>query len=158
MAKLLEQINQDLKAAMKGKDAFGLSVLRMLISALRNKEISLRSPSADGGKAELTDEQAVEVIASEVKKRYDSIEAYTSGGRPELAAKEAGEIKILEKYLPAQLADDELEKIILEVVETHGNASVQTDFGRIMGQAMAKVKGRADGKKVGEIVKKLLAK
>lgn len=149
MAKLLEQINQDLKQAMINKDAALLSALRMLIAAMRNKEITLR----EGGKAELTDEQAVEVVASEIKKRRDSVLAYEQGGRPELAEKENSEIKILEKYLPEQMSDEELEKIVAEVIA--GGAS---DYGRAMGQVMAKVKGKADGAKVGEMVKKLLAK
>lgn len=162
MAKLLEQINQELKQAMKAKDAATLSVLRMLIAAARNKEISLRSPSADGGKAafvpssgrgELSDEQIIEVVASEIKKRKDSVAAYAQGGRQELADKESAEIKILEKYLPAQLGDEELEKIIKEIVA--GGAS---DFGKVMGQVMAKVKGKADGGKASALVKKLLAK
>ena len=149
MSKLLEQINQDLKAAMKSKDAFSLSVLRMLVAAARNKEITLR----ENGKAELTDEQTAEVIASEIKKHRDSVEAFVQGHRPELAEKESAEIKVLEKYLPAQLSDEELEKIIKEIVSAGA-----ADFGKVMGQAMAKVKGKADGKKVGEIVKKLLVK
>ncbi len=149
MSKLVEQINSDLKAAMIAKNAEELSVLRMLIAALRNKEITLRS----GGAAELTDEQVLEVLASEVKKRRDSVEAYTSGGRPELAAKETSEIKILQKYLPEQMTDEELEKVVREVM-----AAGATDFGRVMGQVMAKVKGKADGGKVSEMVKKLLAK
>lgn len=145
----MEKINQDLKQAMRDKQAEVLSTLRMLIAVMRNKEITLRQ----GGAAELTDEQAQEVVASEIKKRRDAVDAYTSGGRPELAAKESAEIKILEKYLPAQLSDQELEKVVQEVI-----AGGATDFGRVMGQVMAKVKGKADGAKVGEIVKKLLAK
>ncbi len=147
MSKLLEQINQDLKQAMLNKEAELTSVLRMLISAIRNKEITLRKD----GKAELSDEQVLEVISSEVKKRRDSIEAYISGGRQELADKENAEIKILEKYLPEQMSDEELEKVVKEVI-----AGGDENFGKVMGQVMAKVKGKADGGKVGEIVKKLL--
>ncbi|KKS35350.1 MAG: GatB/Yqey [Parcubacteria group bacterium GW2011_GWC2_42_12] len=149
MAKLLEQISQDLKQAMKAREAETMSVLRMLIAAARNKEITLRK----NGKAELSDEQAVEVIASEIKKRRDSVAAYTHGNRPELADKESAEIKIIEKYLPEQLGDEDLEKVIKEVIATGA-----TDYGRVMGQTMAKVKGKASGVKVGELVKKLLAK
>ncbi len=149
MSKLLEQINQNLVKAMKSKDAETTSVLRMLIAAMHNKEITLRKD----GTAELTDEQIIEVAASEIKKRKDSVEAYTAGGRPELADKESAEIKILEKYLPEQMSEAELEKIVKEII-----ASGATDFGRVMGQTMARVKGKADGAKVGEIVKKLLAK
>ncbi|MDD4901228.1 MAG: GatB/YqeY domain-containing protein [Patescibacteria group bacterium] len=146
---LLEKINQDLKQAMKSKDTLTVSTLRMLIAAARNKEISLRQD----GKAELSDEQIVEVISSEIKKRRDSVEAYVQGGRQELADKESAEIKILEKYLPAQLSDEELAKAIESVV-----AAGAKDFGKVMGQVMAKVKGQADGAKVGEMVKKILAK
>jgi hypothetical protein len=156
MAKLLEQINQNLKEAMKNKDAETLSVLRMLIAAARNKEITLRKD----GQAELTDEQIIEVVASEIKKRRDSAEAYNNGGRPELADKENAEIKILEKYLPEQLSDDELEKIVQEVLASGADnlPAGQASFGKVMGQVMARAKGKADGSKVGEIVKKLLAK
>ncbi len=149
MAKLLEQINQDLVKAMKSKDAETTSVLRMLIAAARNKEITLRK----NGVAELTDEQAQEVVSSEIKKRRDSVEAYTAGGRQELADKESAEIKILEKYLPEQMSDSELEKIVQEVI-----ASGADNFGKAMGQVMARVKGKANGAKVGEMVKKLLVK
>jgi len=155
MTMLLEKINQDLKAAMKAKDAETLSVLRMLIAALRNKEITLR----DGAAAELTDEQLVEVVASEIKKRRDSVEAYIAGNRPELANKESAEIKILEKYLPEQMSDSDLEKVVEEVIASGLPAQAgATDFGRVMGQTMARVKGKADGGKVSEIVKKMLAK
>ena len=149
MVKLLEKINQDLVLAMKSKDALTTSTLRLLIAATRNKEITLR----EAGKAELTDEQIIEVVGSEIKKRKDAIEAYVQGGRQELADKEANEIKILQKYLPEQMSDEELKKIIKEII-----ASGADNFGKIMGQAMAKVKGKADGAKVGEMVKKLLGK
>jgi len=149
MSKLLEQINQDLKQAMLKKEVEILSTLRMLISAIRNKEITLRKD----GEAELSDEQVLEVIASEVKKRRDSIEAYISGGRQELADKENSEIKILEKYLPEQMSDEELEKVVKEVI-----AAGDENFGKVMGQVMVRVKGKADGGKVGEMVKKLLVK
>lgn len=152
MSKLTEKINQELKQAMKSKDAETTSVLRLLIAALHNKEISLRQGEA----IELTEEQALEVVSSEIKKRRDSVELYVQGGRSELADKEIGEIKILEKYLPKQLSDAELEKIIKGVIEAHGQAPGQKDFGRIMGQVMAKVKGRTDGGKVGGLVKKIL--
>jgi uncharacterized protein len=149
MAKLLEKINQDLKQAMIGKAAETLSVLRLLLAALHNKEITMRK----GGEVELNDEQVIETIASELKKRKDSIEAYTAGGRQDLADKEKSEMKILEKYLPEQMSDEELEKVVLDVM-----ASGADNFGKVMGQVMAKVKGKADGNRVSEVVKKILAK
>ena len=150
MPKLMEKINLDLKAAMIAKNADTLSVLRMLITALHNQEIALRQ----GQDVELTDEQVISVISSEIKKRKEAIDLYRQGGRVDLADKEKSELETLQKYLPEQLSDQELEKIIKEIVETHGHAS-PSDFGRVMGQVMVKVKGRADGGKVGEIVKKM---
>ena len=147
---LKEQINADLKAAMIAKNAVALNTVRMLISALRNKEITLRTT---GEAVELSDEQMLEVLSSEVKKRRDSIEAYVSGGRQDLADKEAAEIKVLEKYLPAQLSDEELEKIVHDVIET----APAKQFGVVMGLAMTKTKGQADGRRVTELVKKILS-
>ncbi len=148
MPTLKENISEDLKEAMRAKDGFTLQVLRMLAGAIKNKEIQLR----DQSDVSLTDEQVVEVVSSEVKKRKDSIEAYLAGGRQDLADKEEREVGILEHYLPEQLSDEEIERIVRETAE----ASEAKDFGRIMGQAMAKLKGKADGKKVGEMVKKVL--
>ena len=149
MSKLSEQIKQDLVKVMKSKDAETTSVLRMLIAAVHNKEIALR----DKGAVELSDEQALEVVSSEIKKRRDSVEAYAQGGRQDLVDKETSEIKILEKYLPEQTSDEELEKIIAEVI-----AVSAADFGRVMGQVMARVKGKAEGAKASELVKKMLVK
>jgi len=149
MSKFSEQIKQDLVKVMKSKDAETTSVLRMLIAAVHNKEIALR----DKGAVELSDEQALEVVSSEIKKRRDSVEAYAQGGRQDLVDKETSEIKILEKYLPEQTSDEELEKIIAEVI-----AVSAADFGRVMGQVMARVKGKAEGAKASELVKKMLVK
>lgn len=152
MSKLLEQINIDLKQAMRDKNEVVVSTLRMLASALKEKEISLRKGEA----VVLSEEQVADSIASEVKKRRDSIVSYESGGRQDLVDKEKEEIKILEKYMPAQLSDEELEKIIKETFSSLGEVSIK-DFGRIMGQVSPKTKGRADGGKVSEIVKKILS-
>ncbi|MFH1255512.1 MAG: GatB/YqeY domain-containing protein [bacterium] len=145
---MAENIRQDLKQAMFGKNAETVSVLRMLIAAMRNKEITLRKD----GHAELSDEQIAEVIGSEVKKRRDSVEAYIKGGRQELADKENSEIKILEKYLPEKMSDEELEKAIREIIGAGAD-----DFGKTMARVMAKVKGKVDGAKAGAMVKKILA-
>ena len=154
MPSLKNQINTNIKDAMRAKDQEALSVLRMLASAIKDKEIAMRK----GEDVSLTDEQVTEVIMSEAKKRKDSIEAYEKGGRKDLAEKENSEIKILDKYLPEQMSDEELEKIVKEIVET-GQCPVSIqDFGKIMGQVMPKVKGKADGNKVSEAVKKVLSK
>ncbi|MDD4332977.1 MAG: GatB/YqeY domain-containing protein [Patescibacteria group bacterium] len=148
MANIEEGIKADLKAAMQEKKEETISTLRLVISALRNKEISLRT----AGSAELTDEQVIEVISSEIKKRNDSIEAYKQGERKDLVEKEQREIEILKKYLPTQANDEEIERVVREI----SDANAEKNFGKIMGQTMARLKGKADGNRVGEIVKKIL--
>ena len=152
MSKVNDQIKEDLKQAMRGKDELALSVLRMLVGAIRNKEISLRETGAE---VELSDEQVQEDIKSEVKKRNDAIGSYESGGRADLAEKEKNEVKILEKYLPPQLSEEEIEKEVRELIAGLGEVG-PSDFGKVMWQAMAKLKGRADGGKVTAAVKKVL--
>ncbi len=151
MSKLNEEILSDLKQAMIAKQELKLSVLRMLSAALKNKKISLGS----GGNDDLSEEQIIEVISSEVKKRKDSIVFYKKGGRKELAEKEKEEIKILEKYLPEQMSEEKLEKEIKEIISSLGEVSAK-DFGRVMGAVMPKFKGKADGSAVTAIVKKIL--
>ena len=137
---------------MKEKKQETLLVLRMLLSALKEKEIALRK----GEEINLTEEQVVEVIASEIKKRKDSVLAYEQGGREDLAQKEKDEILILEKYLPAQLSDEELEKIVKEEIASFGEAGLK-DMGKIIGRIMPRVKGKTDGGRVSEMVKRFLA-
>ncbi len=149
---LLTKIKDDLKKAMRAKDERLVGVLRMVISALRNKEISLRK----GGNVELSDEQIIDVIISEIKKRKDSMEVYIKAKREDLAKNEKEEIKILKNYLPEQLNEEEIKKIIEETVASIGKVSPK-DFGRIMGMVMPKLKGKADGVKVQEIVKKIIS-
>ena len=152
MPNLKEIINNDLKQAMREKKQGVLLVLRMLLSALKEKEIALRK----GEEINLTEEQVVEVIASEIKKRKDSVLAYEQGGREDLAQKEKDEILILEKYLPAQLSDEELEKIVKEEIASFGEAGLK-DMGKIIGRIMPRVKGKTDGGRVSEMVKRFLA-
>ena len=150
MPTLKEVITHDLKGAMKGKESETVSVLRMLLSAIKTKEIALRK----GEEVSLNDEQVIEVIRSEIKKRNDSVSAYEQGGRQDLANKEKNEIKILEKYLPPSLSDEEIEKIVREEI----GSLEEKDFGRAMGKVMARLKGKAEGGKISEIVKKVLNK
>ena len=153
MSKLKDKINADIKNAMREKRADELSVLRMLSSAIKDKEIAMRK----GEDVELTDEQVTEAIMSEVKKRKDSVESYKQGGRDDLADKEAEEIKVLEIYLPEQMSDEELEVIVKEVISSKGEVTMQ-DFGNIMSAVMPKVKGKTDGNKVSAAVKKVITK
>lgn len=146
---LNEKILNDIKDAMRAHEADKLSVLRMLKAALMNKTISLRAGEA----VELTDEQVQEVIASEVKKRRDSATEYRNASRPELAEKEESEVSVLEAYLPVQLSDEELEQGVKAIIET----AEKKEFGMLMKDVMAKYKGQVDGRRAGEMIKKLLS-
>ena len=105
----------------------------------------------------MTDEQVLEVISSEIKKRKDAIALYEQGKRPELAEREKKEIDILKKYLPEQLSEEELRKLVSESIEKTG-ASEMKDMGKIMADLMPKVKGKADNSEISKIVKELLSK
>jgi|SRR3954465_4963366 uncharacterized protein YqeY len=147
MGKLTEQIRADLTESMKARTAERTSTLRMLQSSLKNEQINLMH--------ELSDEEAMAVIRKAVKQRVDSIEQYTKGNRPELAAKEASEMEVLKTYLPAELSDAELESGLRDIVASTG-AQSKKDLGKVMKEATARYKGRAEGKKIQEIVSRLL--
>jgi len=147
MGKLSDQVRADLTESMKARSAERTSVLRMLQSSIKNEQIEV--------KHDLSDEETMVVIRKAVKQRQDSIEQYTKGNRPELAAKEQSELEILKTYLPPELSDEELEAGVREIVAATG-AQSKKDMGKVMKEAAAKFKGRADGKKIQEIVSKLL--
>jgi len=147
---LTTQISSDLKDAMKNKDALKVSVLRMMISAFNNEAINLMKK--DQG---LSDDEAIKVLKREVKKRKDSIEQYNIGGRRELADKEKSEIDIIQKYLPKELSEEELKKIVAEVIAEMGEVT-PGQFGIVMKAVMAKTAGAADGAVVSRIVKENL--
>lgn len=148
--KLRDRINQDLTGAMKAKAAERLSVLRMMKAAVKNKEIDLRS--------ELDDAGVIQVLATLIKQRRDSIQQYLLGGRKDLADKEAAEIPIIEEYLPAAVSDDEIAAVVEEVVSSTGATSIK-DMGAVMKQCMARFAGKlVDGKKVNAQVKARLEK
>jgi hypothetical protein len=145
--KLTEQIRADLTESMKARDAHRTSTLRMLQAAIQNEQI-------DKGR-ELSDDEVLVVLQRGVKQRQDSIEQYTKGNRPELAEKERSEMALLQTYLPAQMPDEELESAVRQVIVDVG-ASSKKDSGRVMKEMMARFRGRVDGKKVQEIVGRLL--
>jgi uncharacterized protein YqeY len=140
-------ITDNMKAAMKAKDSATLSTLRLLLSALKNKKIDVQH--------ELSDAEVQDVVKTQVKQLKDSIESFKAGGREDLAMSTQTEIGVLEQYLPAQMSDEELTKVVKEAVEKSG-ATSKADMGKVMGAAMAAVAGRADGSRVKEIVGKLL--
>jgi len=145
---LKQQIEQDLKNALKNKQPEKTAVLRMLNSAIKNKEIEFKK--RDKG---LSDEQVIEVIAQQAKQRKDSIEQFKKGGRNDLVKQEKLELEILEKYLPEQLSVDEIKKIVKQCIGEGAD-----NIGAVMGQVMPQVKGKADGAQVKQIVEQELKK
>jgi len=147
---LQQQIEQDLITALKAKDETGVNTLRYLKSALQNKEIELK-------KKELSDQQVGEVVASEVKKRKESIAEFKKGGRDDLVKQEEAELRILQEYQPEQLSEEELGKMVDQAISETG-ASGPADTGKVMGSLMPKVKGKADGALVARLVGERLKK
>jgi len=148
---LLEQIDIDLKEAMRAKNAPKLGVLRMLKSALKYAAIE-----KSGAKAELNDTDAMQVIRKQAKQRQDSIESFEKGGRAELAAKEKDELAILNGYLPQAMNLEELSMLVRETIAEVG-ATSRAQMGAVMKAAQAKVAGRADGKTLSQEVQRQLA-
>jgi uncharacterized protein len=147
MATLTEKIRADLTESMKARTAGRTSTLRMLQSAFKYEQIEAGH--------ELSDEEALSIIRKAVKQRLDSIDQFTKGNRPELAAKEQSEMELLKTYLPPELTDAELESGLREIIASTG-AQSKKDLGKVMKEASARYKGRADGKKIQEIVSRLL--
>jgi uncharacterized protein YqeY len=136
-----------MRAAMKAGDAKRVSTLRMAMAAAHNRQIELGH--------ELTDAEVIEVLDRQVKQRRESIELFRNGGRPELAEVEEAEIVILREFLPEPLAADELERLARDAVQATG-ASGPADMGKVMGALVPQTKGRADGKEVSDLVRRLL--
>ncbi len=148
---LYETIQGDLKTAMKAGDAAKRDVLRMVGSALKNEAIECRKPAT-----ELSDAESVAVLRRLAKQRRESVESFRAGGRPELAEQEEAELGLISLYLPANLPDDEIKKLIAEAKVETGAVS-RADFGKLMGATAKKVAGRADGNAVKKFVEEALA-
>ncbi len=142
------QIQNDMKTAMKAGEPLKVGALRMLISDIKKREIDKR--------ADLDDAEIHKAIATMLKQRQDSIEAFTKGNRPDLADKEKAEAEILRVYLPAQLSAAEVEAIVVAAIKEVGAAKPE-DIGKVMKAALAKSGGRADGKLVNELARKKLS-
>jgi len=149
---LSEKITKDYMEAMKNKDSFRAEVLSFLRSAIKYKEIELR----EKGK-ELSDEDIIDVINKEIKKRKEAIELYKKGERIDLAEKEEKELKILEEYLPKQLTEDELREVIDRIIKEVNAESIK-DLGKVMKSAVSELKGRADNTIIRKIAEELLSK
>ena len=152
---LKQQIQKSTTEALKAGDHFLVGTLRMLLASITTKEKEKKYKEKIEGEAQLTDEQILDIISSEIKKRKDAIALYQQGNRPELAEREQKEIDILIKYLPAQLSADALKKLVAESITSTG-AKEMRDIGKVMSDLNPKIKGKADGGEVSKIVKELL--
>ena len=162
---LRSSIQEGIKEALKAHDQLRVGTLRFLFASIVNKEkekrykLSKENPKLSqeqlAKQSELQDQEVLGVVASEAKKHRESIEAFEKGGRKDLVAKEQAELKILEVYLPEQLAEEAVRRLVQEAIATSGAKSPQ-DMGKVMAVLMPKVKGRADGALVSKIVKDLL--
>lgn len=145
---LRSQLETDMKAAMRARDNERRDAIRYVLSAVKNAEIDKR--------AELTPDEEVKLIRSQVKQRQDSIEQFRSGGREDLAAKEESQVAILEKYLPQQMSDEELWEFVKQGIAETG-AEGPKDMGKVMGALNPRTGGRVDGKRLSSAVRDALA-
>lgn len=147
MSSLEDRIKADLKAAMLGKKKDEVSALRMIQADVRNRAIDKKD--------DLTDEDVMNVITKALKQRKDSIASFREGGREEAAAKEEAEAVVLKRYLPEEMSEDSVRELVNGVIEESGAESM-SDIGKVMGPVMQKVKGRADGSFVKQLVEEAL--
>jgi len=144
---LSERLNEDMKQAMKSKDKFTLSTIRMVRFTIKYLEIDL--------KRTLDDNEVLDILSREIKQRKDALQEFESAGRDELAASTKAEIEIIMKYLPEQLSEEEIKVIVQQTIQETG-ASSKSEMGKVMSALMPKVKGRADGKLVNQAVLQFL--
>jgi uncharacterized protein YqeY len=142
------KLNAEMVVAAKAKDKVRLSTIRMLKTALHNKEIDLMRP--------LNENETLQILSAIVKQRKDSIEQFVKGGRSDLVEKEEAELKVVQEFMPAQMSDDEVENVIRKAITEAGAVSVK-DMGKVMKILMPQLTGKADGKMVGEKVKAFLS-
>ena len=160
---LKEKLQADIKDALKSGNAQKRLVLSLVMSAIKTKELEKRGKLVKSGEAEgleeksqLTDEEIIEVLSSEIKKRKDSIEYYEKGRREELAQKERDELNILMGYMPKQMSEDEIRNEVKKVIVEVGAKDIK-EMGKVLGILILKVKGKADGQTVSRIVKEELS-
>ncbi|MBI3638299.1 GatB/YqeY domain-containing protein [Candidatus Wolfebacteria bacterium] len=147
---MFQKINDDLRESLRSGDAFRVGVLRLLISALHNREIEKRGKGMD---TELKEEEILEVLNREAKKRRESAQIFESNNRIDLAEKEKKELEILSVYLPQMMSVEEVEKSVEEILKKI-DLGTEKNFGKIMGEVMKELKGKADASLVSETLKK----
>ncbi|MCM3746370.1 GatB/YqeY domain-containing protein [Paenibacillus pasadenensis] len=141
------RLDDDMKQAMRDKDKFRLTTIRMVRAAVKNQEIDLKRPLEDG--------EILDIVSREIKQRKDSLQEFQKAGRDDLVKDVAAEIDIISVYLPAQLTEEEIKAIVEQTIQETG-ASSKADMGKVMSALMPKVKGRADGKLVNQAVQQFL--
>lgn len=148
---LKAQLTEDQKTAMRAKDTVRLRTIRAVRAALLAKEIEQR----EGGTATLSEADELAVLQKQAKQRREAIAQYETAGRTDLAEQEQAELAIIEAYLPTQLSDADIKKVVGEIIQNTGATSMR-DMGKVMGAAMGQLKGQADGRRVQAMVKELL--
>ncbi len=149
---LHQRLDVDLKNAMRSKDATRIHTLRLIRAALQQTEIQKRVE----GDSDLSEEEVLAVLQKQAKQRKDSIDQYARAGREDLVATEREELAIIEEYLPRQASDEEIRSVVDEIVREVGATSM-ADMGKVMGKAMSVLKGKADGRRINEWVKRSLS-
>jgi len=144
---LSDRLNDEMKQAMKSKDKFRLTTIRMMRASIKNLEIELKRP--------LDDAEVLDILSREIKQRKDSLQEFKKAGREDLVDNLAAEIDIISVYLPEQLTEEEIQEIVRQTIHELG-ASSKADMGKVMGALMPKTKGRADGKLVNQAVQQFL--
>ncbi len=150
---LRAKFQENLKSAMQAKDKIGISTTRLILAALKDRDIAARSKGNTDG---ISDDEILSMLATMVKQRRDSVELYRKGDREDLAAREEAEIQIIEKFMPRQLSEDEIRDAVGEVIDGIG-ASGLKDMGRTMAEIRDKYAGQMDFSKASAIVKETLA-
>jgi len=145
---LIAEIEQEMRDAMRSRDAERRDALRLILNSLKGAEKDLQRP--------LTEEESLQVLQRERKRRLEAAEAFRSGGREEQAQSEERELEILEEFMPEPLSEDEIEEIVDDVIAEVGATSM-ADLGRVMADVMPQIAGRADGSQVSQIVREKLA-
>ena len=147
---LFDQISNDIKEAMKARDKVRLEALRNI------KKVFIEAKTAPGANDTLEDAQALKILQKLAKQGHDSADLYTSQNRPDLAEEEMAQVNVIESYLPKQMSEEEIETVVKDIIAQTGAQSMK-EMGKVMGIASKQLAGKADGKKISEIVKKLLA-
>lgn len=147
---LFDQISNDIKEAMKARDKVRLEALRNI------KKVFIEAKTAPGANDTLEDAQALKILQKLAKQGHDSADLYISQNRPDLAEEEMAQVNVIESYLPKQMSEEEIEAVVKEIIAQTGAQSMK-EMGKVMGIASKQLAGKADGKKISEIVKKLLA-